>query len=711
MREGIMEFSFSNLSKAQKVQAYVYKNKPVLYKDFLFCDGTKDYCIPEEPMANDEIQLKFRTAKGNVDHVFLIANQEKYEMQVAECDENFDYYAITMPPLKEQSMEYCFEVVSGRITCYYNKLGVQQNVNTEYNFRLTPGYKTPDWAKGAVFYQIYVDRFCNGDPSNDVLDREYFYIGEGSKQIKDWNKYPDAMDVRCFYGGDLQGVMNKLDYLYDLGVEVIYLNPIFVSPSNHKYDIQDYDYVDPHFGCIVRDEGECLKEGEVLNKNSTRYIMRVTNKENLEASNELFCRLVEEIHKRGMKIILDGVFNHCGSFNKWLDRELIYENEEGYESGAYPSADSPYRNFFKFHNQNAWPNNKSYDGWWGHDTLPKLNYEGSKELYQYILDIGKKWVSPPYNVDGWRLDVAADLGHSEEFNHQFWRDFRDAVKGANPDAIILAEHYGDPYHWLQGDQWDTVMNYDAFMEPITWFLTGVEKHSDAYQADLYGNAQAFCISMKQHMSRFHQQSLEVAMNELSNHDHSRFLTRTNHRVGRTNTLGPQAANENINKGILREAVVFQMTWPGAPTIYYGDEAGLCGWTDPDNRRTYPWANQDKDLILFHRDVIAIHKENEVLKRGSVLFLHTERHVLAYGRFNRKDKMVIVLNNSETEITLDLKVDVIGAKNGDVFSRLIITREEDYLLRGATYSVENDMLHMVLPKISSIVLKAEDAKEI
>lgn len=704
-----MGYSFKSYTKAQKVQAYVFQNKPAIRSDALFCDGTGDYRIPAEPMHGDEVTLKFRTAKGNVDQVFVICDGERKEMHIAETDAAFDYYAVKLLPIGKDKIEYYFEICSGNASCFYNKIGVQTEVNPTYNFSIMPGFTTPDWAKGAVIYQIYVDRFCNGDFSNDVLDNEYFYIGDTTKQITDWEKYPESaigMDVRCFYGGDLQGVINKLDYLQDLGVEVIYLNPIFVSPSNHKYDIQDYDYVDPHFGKIVKDEGECLKDGDTINKNSTRYITRVTNKENLEASNQLFCRMVEEIHRRGMKIILDGVFNHCGSFNKWLDRELIYENQEGYEPGAYPSADSPYNSFFKFYDENAWPYNTSYDGWWGHDTLPKLNYEDSEELYQYILRIGKKWVSPPYNIDGWRLDVAADLGHSEEFNHKFWRDFRKVVKEANPNAIILAEHYGDPYNWLQGDQWDTVMNYDAFMEPITWFLTGVEKHSDEFRGDLLGNPDAFIGSLRHHMSRFHQQSLEVSMNELSNHDHSRFLTRTNRRVGRTHTLGPEAANENVNKGVLREAVVFQMTWPGAPTIYYGDEAGMCGWTDPDNRRTFPWMNEDRDLILFHQDIIKIHKENDVLKYGSVMFLYGAHKIVAYGRFNRTDKIIVILNNNYEEVELSLAVDRLGMLNGDAVKQLMMTTEESYIMEPKTYRVENNQLFISAPRISAMVLKAE-----
>ena len=173
--------------------------------------------------------------------------------------------------------------------------------------------------------------------------------------MDDWNKLPEPMDVGNFYGGDLQGVLDKMDYLEDLGIDVIYFNPLFVSPSNHKYDIQDYDYIDPHIGKIVDDEGELLKDGQKENRFATRYINRVTNKKNLEASNELFAKVVKEAHKRGIKVILDGVFNHCGSFNKWLDRERIYEEQEGYEKGAFISEESPYKDYFRFHKDDCWP--------------------------------------------------------------------------------------------------------------------------------------------------------------------------------------------------------------------------------------------------------------------------------------------------------------------------------------------------------------------
>ena len=696
-----------NQRQALKVLQYVYNTKTALNFGALFADGTDSYRHPAELSIGDSVVLRFRTGRNNVDAVYLVYNGERCKMQVERSDDLFDYYAYTISEVTAD-IDYYYMVLAGNVTCYYNKLGTQKDLNPDYNFQIAPGFSVPKWARGAVFYQIFVDRFYNGDPFNDVEDNEYCYIGEGTRKVRDWFKYPDNMDVRSFYGGDLQGVKDKLDYLQGLGVDVIYLNPIFVSPSNHKYDIQDYDYVDPHFGKIVKDGGECLPEGCKVNKEASKYIMRVTDKANLEASNELFAQLVEEIHKRGMRVILDGVFNHCGSFNKWLDRECIYENQEGYEKGAYVDYESPYRSFFKFQDPWQWPYNGTYNGWWGHDTLPKLNYEESEKLYEYIMRIGEKWVSPPYNVDGWRLDVAADLGYTEEFNHRFWRDFRSRVKKANPDALILAEHYGDPKAWLLGDQWDTVMNYDAFMEPITWFLTGVEKHSDEFRGDLLGNPDAFTGALRHHMSRFNQNSLEIAMNELSNHDHSRFLTRTNRRVGRIHTMGPEAAGENINKGVFREAVVFQMTWPGAPTIYYGDEAGLCGWTDPDNRRGYPWGREDQELIQFHRDIIKVHKESEALMKGSVMFLHGEYKVVSYGRFLPGEAVVVILNNDYEPHELNLHVRRLGVQDAAVMKTCIMTTESGYQLDEKEYVVANNKLKITVGPISAVVLKYTEA---
>ena len=318
--------------------------------------------------------------------------------------------------------------------------------------------------------------------------------------------------------------------------------------------------------------------------------------------------------------------------------------------------------------------------------------------------IAKKWVSPPYNVDGWRLDVAADLGFSQEYNHYFWQQFRKSVKEANPNAIIIAEHYGDPTPWLQGNEWDTVMNYDAFMEPVTWFLTGMEKHSDEYRWDLDGNGVSFREAMRYHLCSFTGPSIQCAMNELSNHDHSRFLTRTNRKVGRVGHLGSQAASENVDKSIMRLAVLIQMTFPGAPTIYYGDEVGVCGFTDPDNRRTYPWGKEDFELVEFHRDMIAIHKRNQVLKTGSTKLLVAEKELMAFARFDENDQVLTVINMSDMEQNISLPVWTANMPMSCTVERLMKVTTKRYNVGHIQYQVKDGMLELRMDPMSCKVLK-------
>lgn len=692
-----------------RIERYIMQMRPVLSKKALFSDGTKDYRSPAEPRENDKVTIRFRTKRDNVDMVWLCSREKKHRMKRTETKWDFDYYSVEIQ-LGSEPFFYYFKVVTGILECYYDRYGVNNKPREEYYFCIVPGFSTPEWAKGAVMYQILVDRFYNGNPAGDVLDGEYYYVDGPTKHVENWAHCPQGISVREFYGGDLEGVRQKLDYLQELGIEVLYFNPLFVSPSNHKYDCQDYDYIDPHVSNIVVDEGAVLPEGCKDNTQAARYITRVTDKRNLEASNAYFAKFVEEVHAHGMKIILDGVFNHCGSFHKWLDREKLYEQQGGYAPGAYVSGESPYRDFFAFQNQEAWPDNGSYEGWWGFETLPKLNYEGSQELWNYVLDIGRKWVSPPYNVDGWRLDVAADLGHSPEVNHRFWKEFRKAVKEANPNAVILAEHYGDPKSWLLGDEWDTIMNYDAFMEPITWFLTGMEKHSDEYRGECFGNPGDFEGAMRHHMTRFMTSSLQCAMNELSNHDHSRFLTRTNKKVGRAEQLGTDAAGRGINKAVMKEAVVFQMTWPGAPTLYYGDEAGQVGFTDPDNRRTYPWGSEDMDLLNFHREMIRIHKEHEAFKTGSIQFVWGEYNFLCYARYNRREHFLVVLNNDAVSRTVEMVVWPVGLPKECELEQIMYSHEDGFSTNPVTYEVKGGKLNITLTEFSAVVLRLKETSD-
>ena len=675
-----------------------------MIKAALFCDETKEYRCPEEPDAGDEVRLRFRTAADDVERVVLVLPDEnrRIELEKTASAGRFDYYE-TMFAVGDAPILFYFEIISGNEVCTYTRLGLSDNLERQCMFEITPGFHVPEWAKGAVMYQIFVDRFCNGDPSNDVVSDEYVYIGFPVSKVENWEEGLSILDVDRFYGGDLKGILDKLDYLQSLKVEVLYLSPVFVSPSNHKYDCQDYEHIDPHYGVIVRDEGSLVEDRASDNKEAERYSIRTAAKENLEASDAFFARFVEEVHKRGMRLILDGVFNHCGSFNKWLDREKIYEKRGGYEKGAFLCAESPYRDFFSFRNPEGWPDNDSYEGWWNHDTLPKLNYEGSETLYQYILDIAKKWLSPPYCVDGWRLDVAADLGHSPEMNHRFWRDFRRVVKEANPDALILAEHYGDASSWLKGDQWDTVMNYDAFMEPVSWFLTGLEKHSDRFESHLFRNSQAFMSTMLYKMSRMQTPSMMAAMNELSNHDHSRFLTRTNLKVGRLHTAGAAAASEEINYGIFRSAVVIQMTWPGAPTIYYGDEAGVCGWTDPDSRRSFPWGKENYELTEFHRYLAGIRNQNRAFRTGAFKWLMAENGVIAYGRFNETQRGVVVVNSES--YAQKIRVPVWEAEvAGDMMVRVMETERDRYNAGTLPYPVKDGMLEIEIGPDSSMIFE-------
>lgn len=694
----------NKLSPLEKMVYYKRFYKDIFLSQAVFSDETPQFRTPVEPSAQDEVTVRIRTAKNNVDSVILHYENQKLPMKKSETTAQFDYYQLTLPPEKE-AKRYSFECRKGMGSFFYSKRGVTKAKEAGYPFIILRDFQSPDWAKGAVMYQIFTDRFCNGDKNNDVLDNEYIYLGKPSFQVKDWNALPEPDDIRNFYGGDLQGVIHKMEYLSSLGVDAIYFNPLFVSPSTHKYDAQDYDYIDPHFGVILKDGGEPLQFEKFNNRYAEMYIQRTTDFVNLEASNKLFIQLVQIAHTKGIKVILDGVFNHCGAFHKWLDREGFYHASGQYPAGAYKEKESVYHDYFKWYDTENWPNNDCYDGWWGYDNHPKLNYEESKSLYRYILEVGAKWVSPPFNADGWRLDVAADLGYSEDFNHQFWKDFRSAVKKANPNAIILAEHYGDASRWLEGTQWDTLMNYDAFMEPISWFLTGMEKHSEQYREDLYNNAQSFKDAMEYHMAKMSYPSLYTAMNELSNHDHSRFLTRTNRTPGRLHTVGSQMAEWGVSPSVMRLAVLFQMTWPGAPTIYYGDEVGLCGWTDPDNRRPFPWGREDAEMLAFHKDLISLRKCNSVWKTGSVLFLTVDYGVLCYARFTKEEKMVIVLNNQDQNKEISIPVWKIGVADTSMIS-VFHCDQQGHENTSQTVPIIGGTMKLQIPAKGGMILKGE-----
>lgn len=670
----------------------------------VFSDETSNFISNPQPDHGETIEISLRTPKDGCDTVAIQISGIGLPMQLYKSDDYFDYYSFSLEINATIKYHFIITTKDNDTKYTYNKKGLHQGINNDYPFTIIPGYKVPDWVNNSIMYQIFVDRFYNGDATNDVKDYEYLYLGTLAKKIDDWTAPLQNLDVANFYGGDLAGVIKKMAYLKNLGIEVIYFNPLFVSPSNHKYDIQDYDYIDPHYGVIIEDGGQLLDFDHLSNKHATMYKQRTTNIKNLEASNRLMVKLIQTAHEHGIKVILDGVFNHCGAFNKWMDTEGFYK-DDNYELGAYHSKESPYNDYFLWHPGGNWPNNRHYDSWWAHDNHPKLHLENSQKLYDKILEIAAKWVSPPFNADGWRLDVAADLGMSKEFNIKFWEDFNAVVKKANPEAIIIAEHYGDPSDWLTGKGWDSVMNYDAFMEPISWFFTGMQKHSESFSKDMYSNGQALEGAMRHFMAKMPYPALVSAMNQLSNHDHSRFLTRTNMRSGRLHTAGANAADQDINPAIMLQAIAMQFTWPGCPTIYYGDEAGLCGWTDPDNRRPYPWGNENKLILEFHKKIIEIHKNCSALRGGSLEFLYTNYGQLAYGRFNQKEVIICAFNNNHHELTMQIPIWRTGAINDCHFKLLMLTDSGGYSTSAKLYASNDGMLSLPLPPQSSVILQS------
>ena len=611
-----------------------------------FSDETVNFRTPAEPREGEPFTVRFRVLKGTETTVSLHISRDGEasvsEMRPAYARGVYVFYEAQAEGVREKA-EYYFTTASDDGTVwYYGKNGLSQKAAEVQPFRVLPQFSVPDWARGAVWYQIFPDRFANGDPSNDPTEGEYTDATGEPCRFKAWDEPVGKGDFNTFYGGDLKGIIDHLDYLKGLGVDVLYLNPIFVSPSSHKYNTQDYEHVDPHLGVIVKDAEE-----------PDRYGVRTTSPENLEASDALLAKLIEEAHARKMRVVLDGVFNHCGDFHKWMDRYGIYKKYAGHV-GAWWDSDCESAQYFRYLGYHE------YECWWNNETLPKLNLDGSEKLREEIFRIAEKWVSPPYNADGWRLDVAADACHSPEANHAFWKEFRQRVRAARPDAIILAEHYGDPASWLGCGEWDSVMNYDAFMDPVSAFLTGVDKHSDWYTPEEEGAGALFWERYQRASSRLPQASLETALNELDNHDHSRFLSRTNHVVGRLGDRESFDAEKGTSKALLRAGVVMQMTLPGAPGIYYGDEAGLCGFTDPDNRRPFPWGREDTVLQDFYLNAVRLHKNIPALKGGSLVPVIMDSELVVFGRCKGDDAALVVIytGTEGAHVRIDLS-DVTG----------------------------------------------------
>ena len=605
----------------------------------LFSSGAQDYVTPFFFMPGDEVTLRLRTAAGNVEKAVLVLAEDEgketsFDMRLERTEGSFDYYsAAVRAPGKP--CRYYFSVTAGEDSCCCLCGGFEVEPKPEFFFTLSPGYSAPEWALGAVMYQIFPDRFFNGDPGNDVKDGEYLYNGEYAVKSLPWDADVEPEDYYSFRGGDLRGIILKLPYLKRLGVETLYLNPIFTSPSSHKYDTTDYEHVDPHFG-----------------------------------SDEDLAELTEKAHGLGIRVVLDGVFNHCGIENRSIVDRF----------GA-----------------------KRF--WWDVPTLPKLEYESSPGLEEYIFGVVQKWLRPPFSIDGWRLDVAADLGSTQEFNIAFWQRFHSTVRKENPGALVTAEHYGDPSAWLNSGAWDSVMNYDGFMDPLSLFLTGMEKHSYEYHPELCGDAGRFFYAMRCWQARLPYGAVLCAMDQLDNHDHSRFATRTNKTVGTLAEKGSRAAEEGLNYGLYAIAAVMQMSWPGAPCIYYGDEAGLCGWTDPDSRRTFPWDRMDRRLLDLYTCLSSLNHD-PVFRCGSWIELYSAHEALAFGRMYGGRAAVTAVNSGTEEKVLSIELWRLGCQDGAAVYRVTEATASDYNVGRSASGPAGGILELTLKPCSAQILMVE-----
>lgn len=487
-----------------------------------------------------------------------------YYFRVNYCGRNI-LYGNNIESLGGEGQTYFNDPKSYQITIYSNE-------------------KVPNWYKKGIIYQIFVDRFFNGNKEGKVLnpkkntfiygkwDDDPMYIKDEQGNIVRWD----------FYGGNLLGVKKKLKYIKSLGVSTIYLNPIFDSPSCHKYDTGDYEKIDPMFG----DE-------------------------------EIFKELCSEAEDLGMRIILDGVFSHTGSDSKYFNKFGNYNS-----LGAYQSLESPYYRWYRF---NDYP--KLYEAWWGFSNMPNVD-ELNPSYLDYIIrnnnSIIEKWLK--LGASGWRLDVA------DELPDEFIKILKKKLKEVKAEGVLIGEVWEDASNkysynrrreYLFGSELDSVTNY-----PLRQIIL-----------DLVRNYIGNRYFIKKYMSlkeNYPKEYFYSTMNILGNHDTERVLT---------------ILNNNIS--LLKLAVVIQMTLPGVPLIYYGDEAGLTGGKDPYNRKAYPWGKENKDILNFYTKISNIRASEEALKSGEIKFLDFNNEVLGYERLIGNEKIVVVVNTMEKKENISL----------------------------------------------------------
>ncbi len=525
---------------------------------------------------------------------------------------------------------YSFHIENeGNVTCGYMEMGYFSRTEHVSGFLLTvhsADYATPTWFKGGVMYQIFPDRFCKKGSMPDI---------KGRVRREDWGGEPEYRPNEQgkvlnndFFGGNFKGIQSKLPYLKDLGVTVLYLNPIFEAASNHRYDTSDYMKIDPFLG-----------------------------------SDEDFAAFIKEAERYGIRIILDGVFNHTGD-------NSVYFNKYGeYPSvGAYQSKDSPYYSWYSFQ---RFPD--CYSSWWGIDILPEVN-EQSEAYQEFIFGKGgvlKKWLG--FGIGGYRLDVADEL---PDF---FLKKLRISVKEENPDAIIIGEVWEDASNkiayskrreYLQGYELDSVMNYPLKDAIIRYMQTG--------------NACELLNTVRALINHYPKQTLDCLMNILGTHDTPRILTvlggitcNNKDEMAQPNAFLDEKGKENaIEK--LKMAAVLQYTMPGIPCVYYGDENGMEGHIDPFCRRCFDWEHINKPLLAFYTKLGKLRQEyQKIFTDGEFVELETKNGFIFYKRVKNNSDIFIYANNSYASYQLNLEENYLDCLTNELLENKIIVKPNSF----------------------------------